>query len=98
MLVAEATRLVRSHGSGAAGRVSVKRAKWARSFVPWIALSSAVVAFELLSYFEEPRQAHPTLSSLSDELTHWPVGKAALYLAWLALGALLLRSAGRRDR
>ena len=44
-----------------------------------------VVSFELFAYFEQPRQAHPTLSSLSDDLTRWQVGKAALFLAWLAL-------------
>jgi len=50
-----------------------------------------VVSFELFAYFEKPRQAHPTLSSLSDDLTRWQVGKAALFLAWLALGWLFLR-------
>jgi len=97
MLAAEATRLVRSHGSLATGTVRVAPANWARSFVPWIALSCAVIAFELFNYFELPRRAHPTLSSLSDELTHSHAGRAVLFLAWLALGAVLLRSAPRRD-
>jgi hypothetical protein len=62
-----------------------------RRFIPWVAMFVVVVAFELLVFFEQPRQAHPTLSSLSDDLTRWHVGKAALFIAWLALGWLLLR-------
>jgi hypothetical protein len=65
-----------------------------RRFIPWVAMFVVVVAFELLVFFEQPRQAHPTLSSLSDDLTQWHAGKAALFLAWLALGWLFLR---RRD-
>jgi hypothetical protein len=62
-----------------------------RRFIPWLVMFVVVVSFELFAYFEQPRQAHPTLSSLSDDLTRWQVGKAALFLAWLALGWLFLR-------
>ena len=62
-----------------------------RRFVPWVAVFLAVTAFELLSYFSEPRHAHPTLSSLSDDLTSSPTGRAVLFLAWLMLGWLLLK-------
>jgi uncharacterized membrane protein YhaH (DUF805 family) len=62
-----------------------------RRFIPWLVMFVVVVSFELFAYFEKPRQAHPTLSSLSDDLTRWQVGKAALFLAWLALGWLFLR-------
>lgn len=62
-----------------------------RRFIPWLVMLVVVVSFELFAYFEQPRQAHPTLSSLSDDLTRWQVGKAALFVAWLALGWLLLR-------
>jgi hypothetical protein len=64
-----------------------------RGFIPWIVLSALVVGFELFNYFELPRHAHPTLSSLSDEVTRSPAGTALLFVAWLALGALLLKRA-----
>jgi hypothetical protein len=64
-----------------------------RGFIPWIVLSGLVVGFELFNYFELPRHAHPTLSSLSDEVTRSPAGTALLFVAWLALGALLLKRA-----
>ncbi len=55
----------------------------------------AVVSFELLVFFEQPRQAHPTLSSLSDSLSDSHAGKAVLFLAWLSLGWLFLRRRAR---
>ena len=58
--------------------------------IPWIVLAMAFTAFELLEYLSEPRRAHPTLSSLSDELTSSQTGRAVLFLAWLALGALFV--------
>jgi hypothetical protein len=87
---AESARLVRTRGATSPSQVPTRGA---RRFIPWIALSVAVIGFELFNYAEEPRRAHPTLSSLSDELTRWPAGRAALFLAWLALGAFLLTRA-----
>lgn len=60
-------------------------------FSGWLTLFALVLTFELLTYFEQPRQRNPTLSSLSDELSRWHVGKVALFLGWLALGWLLSR-------
>jgi hypothetical protein len=62
-----------------------------RRFIPWLVVTIAVVSFELIVLFHLPRQAHPTLSSLSDELSQWRIGKAALFIAWLSLGWLFLR-------
>jgi hypothetical protein len=56
----------------------------------WITLSVFVVAFELYNYLSAPRSAHPTLSSLSDELSGHHLGKTLLFLAWLALGWLFV--------
>jgi hypothetical protein len=88
LLAARSTRAQISRGI--LGDSSIREATFA-SFLPWIALSSLVVAFELFNYLSSPRTMHPTLSSLSDELSRSHLGKAALCLVWLALGALLLR-------
>jgi hypothetical protein len=58
--------------------------------IPWIILAMTFTAFELLQYLSEPRRAHPTFSSLSDELTRSQAGRAVLFLAWLALAALFV--------
>ena len=65
-------------------------------YLTWIALCVCVTVFELYNYFESPRSAHPTLSSLSDELTGQRLGKAVLFVAWLALGWLFLLASSRR--
>jgi hypothetical protein len=62
-----------------------------RRFGAWIAIVTLVVCFELLTYFETPRRAHPTLSYLADDLISSHGGKAALFLAWLMLGWLLVK-------
>lgn len=112
MVGAETVRLIRSRRSRAHAAVlpgqvdnSVDRPvirspaiRAVRSFIPWIVLSGLVVGFELFNYFELPRHAHPTLSSLSDEVTRSPAGTAALFVAWLALGALLLKSVAPAGR
>ncbi len=100
MLVAQVVFAIRSRrrlavpggGSGESPRF--------RRFIPWLAVFALLTAFELLVFFEQPRQSHPTLSSLSDDLTRWHAGKAALFLAWLLLGYLFLRrrTVGKRAR
>jgi hypothetical protein len=107
MVGAETVRLIRSHRLRALAGVrpgpvdnSVDSPviRGVRGFIPWIVLSGVVVGFELFNYFELPRHAHPTLSSLSDEVTRSPAGTAVLFVAWLALGALLLKRAAPADR
>lgn len=83
------------HAGEYAGEMATRPALPFRRFIPWLVVCIAVVAFELIEYTEQPRQAHPTLSSLSDDLSEWRIGKAALFVAWLALGWLFLR---RRPR
>jgi hypothetical protein len=92
MLVAQVVFAVRARR---ARETATRPALPFRSFVPWLVACIAVVAFELIEYTEQPRQAHPTLSSLSDDLSEWRIGKAALFVAWLGLGWLFLR---RRPR
>lgn len=101
LIVAETLRLLENRGSQVSQVLRVVPVVRAlRSFIPWVVLSGAVVGFELFSYFEQPRRAHPTLSSLSDDLTRSQAGRAVLFLAWLALGVFLFRSAttGTRHR
>lgn len=58
---------------------------------PWVLLLLAVVGWELFCYFGSPRSAHPTISSIYDALARVKAAKAAVALAWLALGWRLLR-------
>jgi hypothetical protein len=59
---------------------------------PWLAVAALVVAWELVCLFLGPRVDHPTLSSLYDAATaHAPAVKGLFFLAWLWLGALLVR-------
>jgi hypothetical protein len=60
------------------------------AYIPWIVLCMAFTALELLEYLSQPRQAHPTFSSLTDDVTSSQAGRAVLFLAWLVLSALLV--------
>jgi hypothetical protein len=59
---------------------------------PWQVLAGVVVVAELVEYLARgSRGAHPTLSSMADAADrHYPA-KAVLFLAWLCLGALIVR-------
>jgi hypothetical protein len=61
------------------------------SWLPWVGLLAVVVGWELYCYFGGPRPAHPTLSSLYDLAARYRLLKAAIVLAWLALGWELVR-------
>jgi hypothetical protein len=60
------------------------------SIVVWLALVGLALAWELFAYFSSPREQHPTLSVIADEVMSVQPGRALLFLAWLALGALLI--------
>ena len=62
-----------------------------RGIALWGVLALAVVGWELLAYFQSPRDAHPTISSLVDALeAHRPL-RGALFVGWIALGRELAR-------
>jgi hypothetical protein len=63
----------------------------AGSAVPWVVVLAALVAWELIALFAGTRSAHPTVSSIYDILAQWRAAKAAVLLAWLALGWYLVR-------
>jgi len=56
----------------------------------WLALVGLAFAWELFAYFSSPREQHPTLSVIADEVMSVHPGRALLFLAWLALGGLLI--------
>jgi hypothetical protein len=62
-----------------------------RAWLPWVGLLAAVAGWELYCYVGGPRPAHPTLSSLYDLAARYRLLKAAIVLAWLALGWELVR-------
>jgi hypothetical protein len=93
MLIAEIVFTWRGHARRLFGNpdIAVGRSDHrGRRYIPWIVLCMAFTAFELLEYLSQPRQAHPTFSSLTDDVTSSQAGRAFLFLAWLVLSALLV--------
>jgi hypothetical protein len=80
--------------SGRTG-TSNTRAGW-RGALAWVAVAAAVTGWELVQLFEQPRHLHPTLSSVFDSLLSTHPSRFIGYLAWLALGWLLVRDLGGR--
>jgi hypothetical protein len=56
----------------------------------WLALVAVAFTWELFAYFSSPRRDHPTLSVIADEVMSVHLGRAVLFLLWLALGWLLV--------
>ncbi len=67
------------------------------SVLPWVALLSAIVGWELLQLFSQPRSAHPTMSSIINDLLSTHPTRFLGYLGWLFLGWLLVRDLRPRD-
>lgn len=62
-----------------------------RGLALWAVLAIVFIAWELVAYFQSPRDAHPTISSLLDALeAHRPL-RGALFIGWVALGRELAR-------
>jgi hypothetical protein len=65
------------------------------SLLVWTALLGALVVWELAAYLSSPRQRHPTLSSISDDITSGHPARAAVFALWLVLGLqVFARGAG----
>lgn len=69
--------------------------------VVWASLIGALAAWELAAYLLSPRRAHPTLSSISDDLTSGHPTRALVFAIWVVLGWIVFVSkrgfeAGRR--
>ena len=50
------------------------------------------VGWELVALFSSPREEHPTLSTITDEIMSVHPGRALVFALWLALGWLLVTS------
>jgi hypothetical protein len=60
------------------------------SILVWLVLVALAIGWELGAYFSSPREQHPTLSVIADEVMSVHPGRALLFLAWLALGWVLV--------
>ena len=74
---------------GLRGREGIRPVR--RGLVQWAVLAAAVAAWELLAFVQSPRDSHPTLSSMLDAFETNRPARAALFVAWLALGRELAR-------
>lgn len=62
-------------------------------YLGWVILLAVVVAWELVEYlWRGSRSAHPTFSSMADAFDAHYVLKAVAFLAWLWLGAAIVRA------
>jgi hypothetical protein len=67
--------------------------RWSRTSVAlWLGVVVLAVGWELLAYLSSPREDHPTLSVIADEIMSVHAGRALLFLLWLWLGWLFVRS------
>jgi hypothetical protein len=57
--------------------------------VVWAVLVGALAVWELAAYVASPRQAHPTLSSISDNVTSGHPTRALVFAVWVVLGWIL---------
>jgi hypothetical protein len=68
-----------------AAREPVSGAGW------WAALGAAAAVWELQAFLQHPRSAHPTVSSLTNDLLQSHLPRAGAMLVWLAAGVWLAR-------
>jgi hypothetical protein len=71
-------------------RVRASGTRWPvagpRGLAPWVVLTAAVVAWELVQFLAPgSRAVHPTLSSMADALDRHLLVKAFVFAAWLWL-------------
>ncbi|MDA8343455.1 MAG: hypothetical protein M0007_14720 [Actinomycetota bacterium] len=64
--------------------------RFGRRWLVWAVSLGSVAAFELASYLQGPRAAHPTLSAMLDGLDATPAGRGAAFAAWALLGWYLV--------
>ena len=57
----------------------------------WVVLGGAVAVWELQAFFQHPRAAHPTISSLTNDLLQSHAPRAGAMLVWFAAGVWLAR-------
>lgn len=57
----------------------------------WAALGGAAIFWELQAFLQRPRNDHPTLSSLTNDLLQSHLNRAGAMVVWLAAGWWLAR-------
>jgi hypothetical protein len=78
-------------------RVAQSRAPYrARGVGLWVAWLVALVGWEMFQLFSQPRERHPTISSLLNTLISTHPSRFAGYVLWLVAGGLLVRDLVRR--
>ncbi len=66
-----------------------QRGAYRRCITAWVVLLVLATAWELLALFSSPRDDHPTLSSMSDDVMSTHPGRALTFALWLFVGWLL---------
>lgn len=62
-------------------------------YLGWVVLLVVIVGWELAEYlWRGSRSAHPTLSSMADAFDAHTIGKTVAFIAWLWLGAAIVRA------
>lgn len=57
----------------------------------WVVILGTLTIWELVEFFQSPRAAHPTLSSMTEALLAYHPIRAAVFVLWVALGVDFLR-------
>jgi hypothetical protein len=85
-------------GAGAVAMVAGSRARrrgrptgGVGRVLPWFALAGLLAAVQLIAYAQQPRDEHPTLSSLTNAALDSHAARAAAFVAWLAAAVELAR-------
>jgi hypothetical protein len=82
-----------AHPDRSAGLVAEGGPRPRHPLLGWVILLAVVVGWELVEYLRRgSRSAHPTLSSMADAFDAHFFLKAAAFLAWLWLGAAIVRA------
>jgi len=62
-----------------------------RRAVPWVVLVTAGGVWQLAAYLQQPREDHPTLSSLANALLDSHAARAAAFVLWVVAAVQLSR-------
>jgi hypothetical protein len=77
--------------AGTAARRPGRPAATARRVLPWFVLAGLLAAVQLIAWAQQPRDEHPTLSSLANAALDSHAARAAAFVAWLAAAVELAR-------
>ncbi len=78
-------------GTGALTRRSRRPARDVPGWGAWAAVAVALALWQLGAYLQQPREDHPTLSSLANALLDSHGARAAAFVVWLLAAVHLAR-------